>query len=65
MTTKAAIFALLSLWGVGTVACLPAVARDTPVTTETADDDTDDLGRHVGPGFMLGDASPVRLAEDR
>jgi len=47
MTTKAAIFALLSLWGVGTVACLPAIAQDTPVTTETTDDDSDDLTDRV------------------
>ena len=47
MTSKAAIFALLSLWGVGATACLPANAQDTPVTTETADDDGDDLTDRV------------------
>lgn len=48
MTSKAAIFALLSLWGVGTVACLPAVAQDTATTTESsADDDGDDLTDRV------------------
>jgi hypothetical protein len=49
MTSKAAIFALLSLWGVGTVACLPAVAQDTtPATESRADeDDGDDLTDRV------------------
>jgi hypothetical protein len=28
MTSKAAVFALLSLWGVGSTACLPASAED-------------------------------------
>ena len=32
MTSKAALFALLALWGVGSTACLPAFAEDT--TTE-------------------------------
>ena len=50
MTSKAAIFALLSLWGVGTVACLPAAAQDTsaPATETSSDDDTsDDLTNRV------------------
>jgi hypothetical protein len=48
MTTKAAIFALLSLWGVGTVTSLPASAQDAPTTTESAtDDDGDDLTDRV------------------
>ena len=44
MTSKAAIFALLSLWGVGTVACLPAAAQDTsaPATETSSDDDSSD-----------------------
>ncbi|MDB5539249.1 MAG: hypothetical protein JWQ89_976 [Devosia sp.] len=29
MTSKAALFALLALWGVGTATCLPAFAEDT------------------------------------
>ena len=32
MTSKAALFALLAMWGVGSTACLPAFAEDT--TTE-------------------------------
>ena len=30
MTSKAAFFALLAMWGVGSTACLPAFAEDTP-----------------------------------
>lgn len=42
MTSKAAVFALLSLWGVGTV-CLPAAAQDTsaPASESPADSDDD------------------------
>jgi hypothetical protein len=49
MTSRAAIFALLSLWGVGTVACLPAVAQDTTATTESpaSEDDGDELTNRV------------------
>ncbi len=50
MTSKAAIFALLSLWGVGAVATLPAAAQDTstPATESSADsDDGDDLTDRV------------------
>ena len=42
MPSKAAIFALLSLWGVGAVTGLPAAAQDsstTPVTESSTDDD--------------------------
>jgi hypothetical protein len=34
MTSKAALFALLAMWGVGSTSCLPAFAEDTP--TESA-----------------------------
>ncbi|MBN9345244.1 MAG: hypothetical protein J0I48_03445 [Devosia sp.] len=50
MTSKAAIFALLSLWGVGAVATLPAAAQatSTPATESSADsDDGDDLTDRV------------------
>jgi hypothetical protein len=30
MTSKAALFALLAMWGVGSTACLPAFAEDSP-----------------------------------
>jgi hypothetical protein len=47
MTSKAAILALLSLWGVGAV-CLPAVAQETPAAESSADsDDGDDLTDRV------------------
>jgi hypothetical protein len=40
MTSKAAIFALLSLWGVGAAPCLPAFADDSGTPSEQrADDD--------------------------
>jgi hypothetical protein len=42
MTTKAAVFALLSLWGVGSAACLPAYAEDN-VAAESSDADDDPL----------------------
>jgi hypothetical protein len=45
MPSKAAIFALLSLWGVGAVTGLPAAAQDTsttPVTESSTDDDEGD-----------------------
>lgn len=50
MTSKAAIFALLSLWGVGTAAtCLPAYAQDATASTESSDDadGSDDLTNRV------------------
>lgn len=48
MTTKAAIFALLSLWGVGAAACLPAYAEDAMTSEEaTSDSDGDDLTDRV------------------
>jgi hypothetical protein len=50
MTSKAAIFALLTLWGVGTAGSLPAIAQDTTTSTEssaTDDDDGDDLTDRV------------------
>ena len=34
MTSKAALFALLAMWGVGSTTCLPALAEEA--TTETA-----------------------------
>jgi hypothetical protein len=44
MTSKAAIFALLSLWGVGTVSTLPVVAQDAsaPASESSADSDEGD-----------------------
>ena len=42
MTSKAAIFALLGLWGVGTVACLPAAAQDTSAPASESSTDSED-----------------------
>nr|AIA11485.1 hypothetical protein [uncultured bacterium] len=39
MTSKAALFALLALWGIGGAAALPAMAEDLAATT--AEDSTD------------------------
>ena len=50
MTSKAAIFALLSLWGVGTVTTLPAAAQDTsapPAESSADSDDGDELTDRV------------------
>lgn len=41
MDTKAAIIALMSVWGVGTCAVLPAMAQDNDTTEDTTDDDGD------------------------
>jgi hypothetical protein len=40
MTSKAALFALLALWGIGGSAALPAVAQE--IAAETAEDSADD-----------------------
>ncbi len=45
MTSKAALFALLTLWGVGSTACLPAMAEE--VTNATRED-----GRIQMPGLV-------------
>jgi hypothetical protein len=37
MDTKAAIIALMSVWGVGTAGCLPAVAQDAVIEDEDSD----------------------------
>jgi len=47
MTSKAAIFALLSLWGVGVAPCLPAYADDATPSEQASDDDGADLTDRV------------------
>jgi hypothetical protein len=47
MTTKAAILALLTLWGVGTVACPPAFAEETAAESSAGSEDSDDLTDRV------------------
>jgi hypothetical protein len=56
MTSKAAIFALLSLWGVGTV-CLPAAAQDTSAPVSETSADSDDLTDRVW--VKAGDAAAL------
>jgi hypothetical protein len=43
MTTKTALFALLAMWGVGTLSVVPSYAEDaaTPTESDTADDVVD------------------------
>jgi len=43
MTSKAALFALLAMWGVGSTACLPAFAEDAP-TESAVDSKTSKVG---------------------
>lgn len=50
MTSKAAILALLTLWGVGTAVPYPALADDAPTagsSSESSDDDSGDLTNRV------------------
>jgi hypothetical protein len=56
MTSKAAIFALLTLWGVGTV-CLPAAAQDTSAPASESSADSDDLTDRVW--VKAGDAEAL------
>jgi len=44
MDTKAAIIALLSVWGVGTCAALPAMGQDTRNAEEDSADETTERG---------------------
>jgi hypothetical protein len=45
MTTKTALFALLAMWGVGTGACLPAVAEDLLAAEAAATDEVPPIKR--------------------
>lgn len=57
MDTKAAILALMSVWGVGTCATLPASAQD-----DTTEDATDEAGERENPllnkVWVRADADP-------
>lgn len=44
MTSKAALFALLAMWGVGSTTCLPALAEDAAPTEAAADAKTSKAG---------------------
>jgi hypothetical protein len=73
MTSKAALFALLAMWGVGSGTCLPAFAEDTPTESTVAAKSskpgltdriwtkTEDAGR---PGVMLIFLSDGTLVQD-
>jgi hypothetical protein len=58
MDTKAAIIALMSVWGVGTLGVLPACAQDA----DTAEDATDEAGDSENPllnkVWIRADADP-------
>jgi hypothetical protein len=49
MTTKTALFALLAMWGVGTLSVVPTYAEDAlaPAETDTADDRKTDFTNRV------------------
>jgi len=57
MDTKAAIIALMSVWGVGACASVPAMAQET---TDIADDaaDTDDSNPLLNRVWVRADADP-------
>ena len=68
MTTKAAIFALLSLWGVGSAACLPAYAEDAiaagdPVTDSDDDELTDRVWVKEGDAAALPGIIKIFLSD--
>ncbi len=72
MTSKAALFALLAMWGVGSTACLPAFAEDA-ATEESSDSKTSKAGlvdrvwtKADGdlPGVMLIFLSDGTLVQD-
>jgi hypothetical protein len=44
MTSKAALFALLAMWGVGSTTCLPAFAEDAAPTESATDAKTSKTG---------------------
>lgn len=74
MTSKAALFALLAMWGVGATACLPTFAEETTLELD-ADDDADGEGTLTDrvwvrteegqlPGSMLIFLSDGTLVQD-
>jgi len=48
MTSKAALFALLAVWGVGSACALPVFAQDAPAAEQDADSDADALAAPEG-----------------
>ena len=60
MDTKAAILALMSVWGVGTCATLPANAQDVDDATEDAADNVDESGNPLlNKVWVRTDADPA------
>ncbi|MCZ4345824.1 hypothetical protein [Devosia neptuniae] len=58
MDTKAAIIALLSVWGVGTCVTVPAIAQDAQDTEDAADDDGDRGNPLLNKVWVRSDADP-------
>ena len=56
MDTKAAIIALLSVWGVGTCATLPTMAQDSADTSDSTDDVGDDDNPLLNKVWVRADA---------
>ena len=56
MDTKAAIIALLSVWGVGTCTTLPAMAQDSADTSDASDEAGDDDNPLLNKVWVRADA---------
>jgi hypothetical protein len=56
MDTKAAIIALMSVWGVGTCAVVPTMAQDTDTTEDANDDDGDRSNPLLNKVWVRADA---------
>lgn len=60
MDTKAAILALMSVWGVGTIGTLPACAQDAETTEDAADDAADGENPLLNKVWIRADADPAQ-----
>ena len=61
--SKAAIFALLSLWGVGAGPCLPAFAEETPTESSDSDELTDRVWVKEGDDTALPGVIKIFLSD--
>jgi hypothetical protein len=61
--SKAAIFALLSLWGVGAAPCLPAFAEETPTESADSDELTDRVWVKEGDDTALPGVIKIFLSD--
>lgn len=59
MDTKAAILALMSVWGIGAAATIPATAQDADPTEDAADDVGDSENPLLNKVWVRADADPV------